>query len=98
MTTANSLSARGHAVVGSREASEADLEYATGLGRLAAAQGRAIVSGARGVDEAAMLGTLNKRRNGDRCPGRQSVADGAECTLPGRIEIAKCSAGVAVLP
>jgi predicted Rossmann fold nucleotide-binding protein DprA/Smf involved in DNA uptake len=46
-------------VVGSREAGEADLAYAAELGRLAAAQGRSIVSGAaRGVDEAAMLGAL----------------------------------------
>jgi predicted Rossmann fold nucleotide-binding protein DprA/Smf involved in DNA uptake len=53
------LNRGGLAVVGSRNADEADLAYAAQLGRLAAAQGRSIVSGAaRGVDEAAMLGAL----------------------------------------
>jgi predicted Rossmann fold nucleotide-binding protein DprA/Smf involved in DNA uptake len=49
----------GLAVVGTREAGAHDLEYSRGLGRLAARQGHALVSGgARGVDEAAMLAAL----------------------------------------
>jgi predicted Rossmann fold nucleotide-binding protein DprA/Smf involved in DNA uptake len=47
------------AVVGSRNASEADLSYAKRIGALTAQAGAAVVSGAaRGVDEAAMLGAL----------------------------------------
>lgn len=53
------LNQGGIAVVGSRNASGEDLAYARRLGALAAAQGFSIVSGgARGVDEAAMLGAL----------------------------------------
>jgi predicted Rossmann fold nucleotide-binding protein DprA/Smf involved in DNA uptake len=49
----------GLAVVGSRETEESELAFAAGLGAEAAAQGMSIVSGgARGVDEAAMLGAL----------------------------------------
>ncbi len=49
----------GVAVVGSRNASEADLAYSKRLGKLAAASGYSVVSGgARGVDESAMLGAL----------------------------------------
>jgi predicted Rossmann fold nucleotide-binding protein DprA/Smf involved in DNA uptake len=49
----------GIAVVGSREASEGDLAFTTRLGETIALQGRTVVSGgARGVDEAAMLGAL----------------------------------------
>ncbi|XOV89800.1 MAG: DNA-processing protein DprA [Pseudomonadota bacterium] len=49
----------GLAVVGSRNASEADLEFADQVGAKAATEGAAIVSGgARGVDEAAMLGAM----------------------------------------
>ncbi|HET8696476.1 MAG TPA: DNA-processing protein DprA [Gammaproteobacteria bacterium] len=47
------------AVVGSRNAAEADLAYARQIGALTAQAGAAVVSGAaRGVDEAAMLGAL----------------------------------------
>jgi predicted Rossmann fold nucleotide-binding protein DprA/Smf involved in DNA uptake len=54
------LGSQGIAVVGSRSASESDLSFATRLGGLAAAQGFSVVSGgARGIDEAAMLGALN---------------------------------------
>ena len=49
----------GLAVVGSREASTADLDYTKRLARDIALQGRSVVSGgARGVDETAMLGAL----------------------------------------
>lgn len=49
----------GIAVVGSREASDDDLAFTTRLGETIALQGRSVVSGgARGVDEAAMLGAL----------------------------------------
>jgi len=55
------LTAGGIAVVGSRNASESDLAFASRLGALAAAQGLSIVSGgARGIDEAAMLGALER--------------------------------------
>jgi len=48
------------AVVGSRNAEQADLKFAEELGGQAAAQGYAVVSGcARGVDEAAMLGAVH---------------------------------------
>jgi predicted Rossmann fold nucleotide-binding protein DprA/Smf involved in DNA uptake len=51
----------GLAVVGSREAEESELAFAARLGAEAAAQGLSIVSGgARGVDEAAMLGALQR--------------------------------------
>ena len=47
------------AVVGSRNAEDDDLEYSRRLGRLATNSGWSVVSGgARGVDEAAMLGAL----------------------------------------
>jgi predicted Rossmann fold nucleotide-binding protein DprA/Smf involved in DNA uptake len=50
----------GVAVVGSRNASEEDLTYARGIGGQAARDGVSIVSGgARGIDEAAMLGALD---------------------------------------
>lgn len=53
------LKSPGIAVIGSRDAAPEDLEIATGLGAQAASEGFCIVSGAaRGVDEAAMLGTL----------------------------------------
>lgn len=49
----------GIAVVGSRHASSEDLAYTTRLGAEAALQGLSVISGgARGVDEAAMLGAL----------------------------------------
>ena len=55
----NLLNKGGLAVVGSRNATEADLQFATSLGNDAAAQGYSIVSGgARGIDEAAMQGSL----------------------------------------
>lgn len=51
------LNAGGLAVIGSRNASESDLAFTDQVGAKAAAAGIAIVSGgARGVDEAAMLG------------------------------------------
>ncbi len=54
------LDRRGVAVVGSRNASEADLSYARRVGGRVAQAGAAVVSGAaRGVDEAAMLGALD---------------------------------------
>jgi predicted Rossmann fold nucleotide-binding protein DprA/Smf involved in DNA uptake len=54
------LQGQGVAVVGSRDATEDDLAFATRLGDMAAMQGLSVVSGgARGVDEAAMLGALN---------------------------------------
>ncbi len=53
------LSGGSLAVVGSRNASESDLAYSRDIGKLAASNGYSIVSGgARGVDEAAMLGAL----------------------------------------
>lgn len=54
------LSGGGIAVVGSRNACESDIEYSRQFGRLASQAGHSVVSGgARGVDEAAMLGALN---------------------------------------
>lgn len=51
----------GIAVVGSRAAGEEDLDYTSRLGGDIASQGFLVVSGgARGVDEAAMLGALEK--------------------------------------
>jgi predicted Rossmann fold nucleotide-binding protein DprA/Smf involved in DNA uptake len=53
------LAKGGTAVIGSRKTSDADLEYSRRLGGIAAQEGQSIVSGgARGVDEAAMLGAL----------------------------------------
>lgn len=57
------LNAGGLAVIGSRNASECDLAFTDQVGAKAALEGVAIVSGgARGVDEAAMLGAV--RQNG----------------------------------
>lgn len=53
------LSSGGIAVVGSRHADSNDTTYAERLGQVAANAGKSIVSGgARGIDEAAMLGAL----------------------------------------
>lgn len=53
------LSSGGVAVVGSRDVGDADLAFTSELGRQVALQGYSVVSGgARGVDEAAMLGAL----------------------------------------
>ncbi len=53
------LNGGGLAVIGSRNATEQDLAYSRDLGALTAGNGYSIVSGgARGVDEAAMLGAL----------------------------------------
>lgn len=53
------LNGGGLAVIGSRNVSDKDLAYSRDLGALAAAKGYSIVSGgARGVDEASMLGAL----------------------------------------
>ncbi len=55
------LSGGGLAVVGSRDANPDDLAFTEHLGASAAQQGFSVVSGgARGVDEAAMLGALEK--------------------------------------
>ena len=55
----NLLSGNSIAVVGSRHASDADINFAEHLGRRAAGCGRQVVSGgAAGVDRAAMLGAL----------------------------------------
>jgi predicted Rossmann fold nucleotide-binding protein DprA/Smf involved in DNA uptake len=55
------LSGGGVAVVGSRDASREDLAFTKKLGEDAAKQGYSIVSGgARGVDQTAMLGALDK--------------------------------------
>ena len=55
------LNQGGIAVVGSRDASAEDLAFTTDLGGRIALQGRSVVSGgARGVDEAAMLGALER--------------------------------------
>jgi predicted Rossmann fold nucleotide-binding protein DprA/Smf involved in DNA uptake len=55
------LNGRAIAVVGSRSASDADLCFAAQLGADAASQGFTIVSGgARGIDETAMLGALER--------------------------------------
>ena len=54
------LSKRGLAVVGSRHPTGDDLAVAASLGQAAAANGHSVVSGgARGVDEAAMLASLD---------------------------------------
>lgn len=53
------LESRSVAVVGSRNASDEDLRYSRRIGELGARVGLTVVSGgARGVDEAAMLGAL----------------------------------------
>jgi predicted Rossmann fold nucleotide-binding protein DprA/Smf involved in DNA uptake len=55
------LNGRGIAIVGSRNASDADLSFAAQLGADAASQGFSVVSGgARGIDESAMLGALER--------------------------------------
>lgn len=55
------LNAGGLAVIGSRNASEADLAFTDQVGAKAAAEGIAIVSGgARGVDETAMQGAIKQ--------------------------------------
>jgi predicted Rossmann fold nucleotide-binding protein DprA/Smf involved in DNA uptake len=55
------LGCGGVAIVGSRDATDEDLEFASGVGSDAAAQGYAIISGgARGVDQSAMLGALER--------------------------------------
>lgn len=55
------LNAGGLAVIGSRNANDADLMFTNGVGAKAALEGIAIVSGgARGVDETAMLGAMKQ--------------------------------------
>lgn len=55
------LNAGGLAVIGSRNASDSDLAFTDQVGAKAAKEGIAIVSGgARGVDEAAMLGAIKQ--------------------------------------
>ena len=68
------LRAGGLAVVGSRNVDEALIEYTEKVGRLVASAGRCLVSGgARGVDRAAMRGSLDA---GGRAAG--VLADGLE--------------------
>jgi len=51
----------GLAVVGSRHASEDDLAFTSSLGKITASEGHSIISGgARGVDQQAMLATLEE--------------------------------------
>lgn len=55
------LESGGIAVVGSRRVDNALLEYSRGVGALAASSGRTLVSGgARGIDQAAMSGALER--------------------------------------
>jgi predicted Rossmann fold nucleotide-binding protein DprA/Smf involved in DNA uptake len=57
---AEQLQKRGVAVVGSRNATTGDLSLAAALGRQAAESGEPLISGgARGVDQASMLGALD---------------------------------------
>ena len=73
----NLLERGGLAVVGSRHVSEGLIEYAEGIGRIAATADSSIVSGgARGVDQAAMRGALNR---GGAAIG--VLADGLEKSL-----------------
>ncbi|MDA0273415.1 MAG: DNA-processing protein DprA, partial [Proteobacteria bacterium] len=59
------LNRGGLAVVGSRNAIEADLNFTRDLGAMAAKAGRSVVSGgAKGVDQAAMTGALNNEGTG----------------------------------
>lgn len=54
------LNAEGIAIVGSRKSSDADADFARALSQVAARSGLAVISGgARGIDEAAMLGALD---------------------------------------
>ena len=56
-----SMSYRGIAVVGSRDASENDLSWTQAFGEAVANAGYSVVSGgARGIDQAAMFGALDK--------------------------------------
>ena len=56
-----SVSYRGIAVVGSRDASENDLSWTQAFGGVVAEAGYSVVSGgARGIDQAAMFGALDK--------------------------------------
>lgn len=56
-----SMSYRGIAVVGSRDASENDLSWTQAFGEAVAEAGYSVVSGgARGIDQAAMFGALDK--------------------------------------
>lgn len=55
------LNTGGLAVIGSRNASAADLSFARQIGEIAAAENTAIVSGgARGIDESAMTGAMQQ--------------------------------------
>lgn len=64
-------------MVGSRAASDDDVAFATRLAGQAAAQGATILSGgARGIDEAALLGTLQAGGTADELdppPSRSPV-------------------------
>ena len=58
----NLLNQGGIAVIGSRKTSDADLQFSRDLGAKSANDGRSVVSGgAKGVDEAAMLGALESK-------------------------------------
>jgi predicted Rossmann fold nucleotide-binding protein DprA/Smf involved in DNA uptake len=55
----------GIAIIGSRDANDADLAFTAELGKSAAAQGHSIVSGgARGIDQSAMSGALDSGGTG----------------------------------
>ena len=76
------LESGGLAVVGSRNVDDALVEYAEGVGRLAAGAGRTLVSGgARGIDQAAMRGALEA---GGRVTG--VLADSLERTALDRAQ------------
>jgi DNA processing protein len=58
------LDVGGLAVVGSRNADDELIDYATNVGRLAAKAGKAVISGAaKGIDQASMLGALDTGGN-----------------------------------
>lgn len=74
------LETGGLAVVGSRHADDALVEYAVAVGRLAAHAGRTLVSGgAKGIDQAAMRGALEA---GGKASG--VLADSLEKTVMNR--------------
>ncbi|MCI5123467.1 MAG: DNA-processing protein DprA, partial [Candidatus Electrothrix sp. AR5] len=55
------LNKKSYAVIGSRNATDKDLDFTRNLGGLIAANGLSVISGgARGVDEASMMGALKK--------------------------------------
>ncbi|MBN1362953.1 MAG: DNA-protecting protein DprA [Sedimentisphaerales bacterium] len=85
------LDAGGLAVVGSRRADSALVEYTETVGRLAATAGCALISGgARGIDQAAMRGTLEGGGNvigvlADQLERQALSADHREVLMDGRM-------------